>query len=125
MRILLLEDEFLIAIDVEETCRDSGAKDVLIARSLAEAEEAAALHKFDAAIVDIMLGGDSTLDFASTLQTRDLPFVFASGYSDLSEIDSRFPGVRVMAKPYAARDLVEALSAAIAGPATPARSLAR
>ncbi len=82
LRILVLEDEFLIAMDVEQLCRDHGAGDVVIARDLAEIDGKDVAAQFDAAIVDLMLGGASTLDFASRLREAGLPFVFASGYAD-------------------------------------------
>jgi len=109
MRILVLEDEILIAMDVEQICRDDGATDVVIARTLEEAEKATA---FDAAVVDVMLGVDSTLPFAAKLRAGGIPFVFASGYSDTEEITSEFPDVRVVGKPYSGADLIMALAAA-------------
>ena len=110
--VLLLEDEFLIAMDVEEICRDHGARDVVVARTLEEADQALAGARFDAAIVDLMLAGISTLPFASVLQERAVPFIFASGYSDAQELTRAFPAVAVIAKPYAGNDLVEALAGA-------------
>jgi DNA-binding response OmpR family regulator len=112
MRILVLEDEVLIAMDVEQLCRDSGAAGVVVARSLAEIDPDRAASEFDAAIVDVMLGGTSTLAFARHIQERNVPFVFASGYTDLDEIFSAFPGVSVVGKPYSGSDLVEAVAAA-------------
>ncbi|WP_394887406.1 response regulator [Mesorhizobium sp. AaZ16] len=112
MRILVLEDEVLIAMDVEQLCRDSGAAGVVVARSLAEIDPDRAASEFDAAIVDVMLDGTSTLAFARHIQERNVPFVFASGYTDLDEIFSAFPGVSVVGKPYSGSDLVEAVAAA-------------
>jgi DNA-binding response OmpR family regulator len=112
MRILVLEDEVLIAMDVEQLCRDSGAANVVVARSLAEIDLDRAASEFDAAIVDVMLDGTSTLAFARHIQERNVPFVFASGYTDLDEIFSAFPGVSVVGKPYSGSDLVEAVAAA-------------
>lgn len=109
VRVLVLEDEFLIAMDVEQLCRDAGSAEVTIARSLAEVGNMD-LESFDAAIVDVMLAGTSTLDFARLLQERGTPFVFASGYTDLAEITAAFPGKMVVGKPYAGDDLVEALA---------------
>ena len=110
--VLLLEDEFLIAMDVEQICRDHGAREVVVARTLEEAEQALAGARFDAAIVDLMLAGVSTLPFAAILQERAVPFIFASGYSDTQELTRAFPGTAVIAKPYAGNDLVEALATA-------------
>ncbi|MER8506226.1 response regulator [Mesorhizobium sp. M0199] len=112
LRILILEDEFLIAMDIEQLCRDYGALDVVIARDLADIEQQDVAAQFDAAIVDLMLSGVSTLQFASRLREAGIPFVFASGYSDADEIKKSFPGVRLVTKPYSGDDLVEAVAAA-------------
>ncbi len=112
MRILVLEDEFLIAMDVEQLCRDHGAADVRIARTVDEIDPETAAAHYDAAILDLMLGGTSTLGFAATIRTQDVPFVFASGYSDIGAINAQFPGVEIVGKPYAGDDLVHALAVA-------------
>jgi CheY-like chemotaxis protein len=109
LRILVLEDEYLIAMDVEHLCLEQGAAAVTIARSLEEVEAGAS---FDAAVLDLMLSGHSTLDFADELKERGVPFVFASGYGDRKDIAVRFPGVPIVVKPYAGADLIEALAAA-------------
>ncbi|WP_352588350.1 response regulator [Mesorhizobium sp. M0028] len=112
LRILILEDEFLIAMDIEQLCRDYGALDVVIARDLNEIEQQDVAAQFDVAIVDLMLSGVSTLQFASRLREAGIPFVFASGQSDMDEIKKSFPGVRLVTKPYSGDDLVEAVAAA-------------
>lgn len=112
LSILLIEDEFLIAMDVEQLCRDFGAREVIIARGLAEIDQDNLADQFDAAIVDLMLQGMSTLDFAEKLRDAKVPFVFASGYSDVAELKSSFPDVTLVGKPYAGNDLIEALAAA-------------
>ncbi len=64
LRILVLEDEALIAMDVEQLCLEHGASHVTVLGDLAEISAEAAATGFDAAILDLMLGGVSTLDFA-------------------------------------------------------------
>jgi CheY-like chemotaxis protein len=122
MRVLLLEDEFLIAMDVEQLCRDHGADDVVIVRSLTEIEKEAVTANFDAAILDIILGGVSTLDFARRIHSDRLPFIFASGYTDRDEVFQAFPDVPVVGKPYLGSDLIEALATA-AGRLPPSGSI--
>jgi DNA-binding response OmpR family regulator len=112
LRILLLEDEPLIAMDVEQLCRDNGADEIICVRDLKDVEREVRAARFDAAIVDLMLSGASTLDFARDLHERGVPFVFASGYSEPEELASSFPGVALVEKPYAGADLVEAIAAA-------------
>lgn len=109
LRILVLEDEFLIAMDVEQLCRDHGAVDVAVARGLEEIGDGV---DFDAAIVDLLLNGVSTLDFAARLRETGTPFVFASGYTDNSEVAKRFPGVTMVGKPYSGNDLIRAVATA-------------
>jgi CheY-like chemotaxis protein len=111
LRVLILEDEYLIAMDVEQLCRDHGATEVTIHRDL-DGIDVPVAASFDAAIIDVMLQGRSTLDFARGLRERNIPFVFASGYSHFDDIFAAFPGVRVVAKPYAGVDLIGALSEA-------------
>jgi len=114
LNILILEDEFLIAMDVEQLCRDHGAGEVTISRSLHElGPEPIETFQFDAAVVDMRLDGVSTIEFARTLFDRRVPFVFATGYADPRETSEAFPGVTVVGKPYLGSDLVDALADAV------------
>jgi CheY-like chemotaxis protein len=110
LRILLLEDELLIAMDVEQLCYDNGAAVVALARTLDEIDVDASLGSFDVAIVDLMLEGVSTLDFARRLQGAAIPFVFASGYSEDDGLKASFPQVPLVTKPYSGQDLVDAIA---------------
>lgn len=113
--ILILEDEYLIAMDVEQSCLEWGASEVTILRSL---DQLRALPletlRFDAAIVDLRLGGESTTPFAHELASRRVPFVFATGLSDVGELAESFPDVPVIGKPYSGDELVRILSGVIA-----------
>lgn len=111
LRILVLEDEFLIAMYIEELCRDHGASDVVICTKLRDANDIT--EAIDAAIVDLMLGGESTLPLARTLRDRGIPFIFASGYMQRRDVTDEFPGVPMVGKPYSGTDLVDALADAI------------
>lgn len=118
LRILIVEDEFLIAMDVEQVCRDHGAADVVIAKNVnGFAAEPLAGEPIDLAILDIRLGGGTTLDFAWQLRTRGTPFIFATGYIDeeglFAHTDRDFGGVPVLMKPFNAKELVEALAFAM------------
>ena len=109
LHVLVLEDEFLIAMDLEQLCRDHGAANVTISRSLDGLSE----PRFDAAIVDLRLGGVSTLDFAQRLAGDGIPFVFATGYGPTEELVARFPDISVVTKPYVGDELVIALAGAV------------
>lgn len=113
LQLLILEDEFLIALDVEQICREYGAAGVTIIRNLNEVVESSLASKvFHAAILDLMLAGQKTTDFARRLRERAIPFVFATGYVDTNLLDG-FDGVPVVGKPYSSSDIIEALVAVI------------
>lgn len=116
LRVLVLEDEFLIAMDVEQLCRDHGAADVVIIPSL---DSPAAVDiggsNYDVAVIDLRLRGQSTLDFARGLAARGVPFIFATGLADDQEISRDFPSVHVVSKPYRGPELIEAMAKARAG----------
>lgn len=115
LSILVVEDELLIAMDVEQLCRDHGAADVILVHALdEEGVGPAAGVDFHAAILDAALGGRSTLGFAATLAATGVPFIFATGHADQEERFAAFPGVAVVGKPYAGRTLIDALVETIA-----------
>jgi CheY-like chemotaxis protein len=108
--ILVLEDEYLIAMDVEQLCREHGAKEAVLIRELGGIDDSIAARHFDVAVIDAMLDGHSTLDFARRLRDRKVPFVFATGYDDAAERFADFPGVPVVGKPYSGEELIEAIT---------------
>ncbi|HEV7417109.1 response regulator [Tianweitania sediminis] len=113
-RVLLLEDEFLIALDVEHICRDEGCAEVLVFRALAEiTEDVITADAVDVAVIDVMIDGGATFDLAHRLRDRNIPFVFATGLSQREEAFQAFEDVPVVTKPYAAPQLVAALRSAM------------
>ena len=112
--VLVLEDEFLIALDVEQLCRDHGAANVVIIRSLEElGPDPFNAHGIQVAIVDVMLAGRSTVEFARNLLHRNIPFVFATGYSGGDGVFEGFSDVTVVGKPYVGAALMDAVGVAI------------
>jgi CheY-like chemotaxis protein len=81
-RCFVLDDEFLIALDIQQILERVGAAHVA---SVASAAEAIALlgrePKFDVAVLDVKLGDQerNSLDVAALLQTQGTPFVFLTG----------------------------------------------
>ena len=112
LRILILEDEFLIAMDVEQLCRDHGATDIIIKRNLDGLESDSALDGFDVAIVDLMLSGVSTLAVRRAAARAEPALRVHLRLCRHARSRRAFPGVRVVGKPYAGADLVQAVAAA-------------
>jgi DNA-binding NarL/FixJ family response regulator len=114
LRILVMEDEFLIAMDVEQLCQDHGAEEVIILRTLKELGDRPVEDRgINVAVVDVMLAGESTVEFAKTLQDSNVPFVFATGYAENEHLFEAFPGIRVVGKPYAGPTLITAIVEAV------------
>mgnify|MGYP000984676105 CR=1 FL=1 len=110
LRILVMEDEYLIAMDVEQMCHDHGAEEVLILRTLKELGDRTIVERgISVAVVDVMLAGESTVEFAKSLRESQIPFVFATGYAENEHLFEAFPGIRVVGKPYSGPTLITAI----------------
>lgn len=118
-RILVADDEFLIAMDVEATLLEAGAETVHACGTLAEAAEIATSGELDAAVLDIRLGHETTARVAGLLQQRGVPFVFYSGQPLPSHMQSRFFETSVVVKPVPPGVLVAAVLRLLATAAEP------
>ncbi len=112
LRVLVVEDEFLIALDLEQLCREHGAREVVILRRLEDLESDDSLA-YDAAVLDVMVSGRSTIEFALRLLERRIPFVFATGYSAQEPLFAPLREVTVIGKPFVAHEVIDAIVAAI------------
>jgi light-regulated signal transduction histidine kinase (bacteriophytochrome)/CheY-like chemotaxis protein len=110
LRIMLLEDQMLIAMDVESTLADRGFTSVSTVSSVAEALKLVNRAPPAIAILDINLGDGTSLPVAEELALRRIPFVFVTGYGDGGIIPDRFADVPVIRKPYEADALLAALN---------------
>ncbi|HEY1560005.1 MAG TPA: response regulator [Caulobacteraceae bacterium] len=112
-RVLLVEDEAMIALLLEDMLSDLGCEVVGPAYSFAPAMEFAASDTpIDVAILDVNLAGQPVFEVADTLKAKGVPIVFSSGYgaSGLREADRNAP---VLPKPFKLQDLAEALRRAL------------
>lgn len=78
----MLDDEFLIALDIQQILERAGASHVASVASATEAIEVLGREpKFDLAVLDVKLGGveRNSLDVAALLHTQGVPFVFLTG----------------------------------------------
>ncbi|MBO1076002.1 response regulator [Roseomonas marmotae] len=107
-RILIVEDEALIAMLVEDALLDAGADVLGPAATVEEALALFASGKPEAAVLDINLAGQLSTPVADRLADSGVPFVVATGYG-AAGLPDRHRGVPVLAKPYDPRELVEAL----------------
>jgi DNA-binding NarL/FixJ family response regulator len=110
-RILVADDEFLIAIDIVETLAEAGAEVVGPCTTLAQTLKAAQHEDLSAATLDIRLGRETTEAVAAVLADRGIPFLFYSGQALPESVEARWPGSRVISKPADQEVLLNALRA--------------
>ncbi|MCC6918290.1 MAG: GAF domain-containing protein [Alphaproteobacteria bacterium] len=115
LRILLVEDQLLIAMDAETMLVACGADLVETAASANEGLQRLAEFAPDAAVLDVNLGTGTSIPVAEELIRRAIPFVFATGYGDSITIPPSLRHVPVVRKPYDGDALVGMLTRAIAG----------
>lgn len=82
MTVLVVEDDFIVAYDMQMMLEEQGARVLGPASSLAEAQELLARERPTAAVLDVNLGGEYVFPLAAELQAKDVPFVFATAYAD-------------------------------------------
>jgi CheY-like chemotaxis protein len=114
IRVLLVEDEALVAMLVEDMLADEGCVVVATAARLDEALAHAknTALEFDVAILDLNLAGESTFAVASALQARGVPFAFATGYG-AGGLPEEWRARPTLQKPFTAGDIGKVLAKAL------------
>lgn len=107
-RVLLVEDEPLVAMDVSCGLEEAGATVVRVAQTLAEAMSAAAAEEIDVALLDGNLGGQPVDQVARTLRGRAIPFCFVSGYGR-EHLPQGFADAPVLTKPVDPETLIDTI----------------
>jgi PAS domain S-box-containing protein len=111
VRVLIVEDAVLLALELEAGLIECGASVVATAADIGEAKRMLDLD-FDAAVLDANLNGASVTPVAEALANRGVPFIFATGYGEANAAPAGF-GVPVVRKPYNVRQIATALVEAI------------
>lgn len=107
-KVLIVEDETLLALMLEDLLLDSGHR-VVHAGSLPDAMAALEREQFDAAILDININGIDVFPVATRLRELSIPFVFASA-SDADRIGLEFRREPLIPKPYTIGQVQQSLS---------------
>ncbi len=107
-RILVIEDEFIVAAMLCDTLEDAGAIALGPLGRVNEAMAAINDGGIDAAVLDWNLAGEPGLPLAQALADRGVPFVIATGYGS---VDPPFDDRPILGKPYISSQLLEKLGA--------------
>lgn len=110
--ILVVEAEFLIALEIQRILEEAHAARMVFARSSQEAEALAyRLPQYDLVIVELILGDDASERFARQALQAGAPLVLTGGSPDGA---AAFPGVPFVSKPFTEATLLAAAAAAFA-----------
>jgi light-regulated signal transduction histidine kinase (bacteriophytochrome)/ActR/RegA family two-component response regulator len=109
-RVLVLEDDFLIAVEHRAFLLEAGVEHVLTANSNTSALRHMREVLPDAAVIDVNLGTENSQETAAFLTARDIPFVFLTGYSPDAGLLDAFPDAPILKKPVDAQRLFGALA---------------
>lgn len=118
-RVLVVEDEFLVAVLIQEILADIGCEVAGLASDLDDALAKAETLAFDLAILDVNLRGEQSLPVAEKLAERRLAFVLATGYGSRG-VSPAFPDAPIVTKPFQQRDIEAGLRKALAQRPAPA-----
>ena len=105
-RILVVEDETLIAMDIEAALQALGCEVVGPTGKLATALLLADSEELDAAILDVTIRGGKVFPVAEQLLARGVPFVLASGYGDWA-LPEHLRNQQRLTKPFTSAELEE------------------
>ena len=107
-RILLVEDQMLIAMDVEAMLNERGYGTVITTNSADDAMRLIRAQAPDLAILDVNLGSGTSIGVAEELKRLGVPFIFATGYGDGGIVPEALQDAPIVKKPY---DIAAVLSA--------------
>ncbi|MGN3974086.1 response regulator [Tsuneonella sp. SYSU-LHT278] len=116
-RIMIVDDEALVLLDLVLTVEGLGFRVFCDCTSVADAMQALGTGRPDAALLDIDVGGIPVWPLARALKSRGVPTIFVSANHAHKELEGEFAHCRVIDKPASSRDITEALKEALAAAA--------
>lgn len=123
-RILLIEDEPLVAMDLEELIRGAGCRIAATAATVAAARDAVETTPCDAALLDANLGGEAVDEIAAALTRKGIPFAFATGHGR-DALPAAFREAPLIGKPFEPEQVLAVLADLVGRGAAPVVSLLR
>lgn len=108
--MLVVEDEFIIALEIQASLEEAGASVVGPAFSVAQALEFALHENLSAATLDLRLGRDSVLPVAQALADRHIPFLFYTGQPASDPVRRAWSQSPTLSKPASGDEIVQAVA---------------
>jgi PAS domain S-box-containing protein len=100
LRILIVEDEAVVALQVKHELEAAGHKVVALATNLSQGMQLADSSEIDIAFLDVRLGDELSTAVAENLLKRGIPFAFGTGFEDDSILPGHLRAIPRLVKPY-------------------------
>ncbi len=111
LRVLVVEDSALIAMDLDSILADAGHTVIGPASTVAEALTLVDGDEVEVALLDIDVQGELVTPVAEALSRRGVPFAFSTGFEEGSSPLPDFTGVAVLRKPFDEQSVLSILAA--------------
>src|SRR5262249_38677888 len=119
LRVLVVEDSFLVADAICDVLSERGCEVIGPAPNLERGWRLSQQESLDGAVLDVNLGGELSFPIAVTLAERGIPFLFLTGYDDISVMPEEFRTVHRILKPFDFNDLVAIIARSFGGRSGP------
>ncbi len=116
-RVLVVEDDAILLMDLEMILRDAGAEVVGSCRTVEDALATVRKQPLSIAVLDVRIGGETIAPVVRQLGKHGTPFVFYTGQVGRDPALAEWPGSKIVAKPAPGRAIVAAVAEALAGAA--------
>lgn len=111
MRVLLVEDDFLLLMELELIVLEAGATIAGSCRTLGEGLDRAREVEITAAVLDVRLGEETVVPLARELTRRQIPFIFYTGQVKTDPLLAEWPECTIVSKPAPPAAIVAAVAA--------------
>lgn len=111
--VLVVEDEAIVALDLQFILEDMGLAVIGPCPSLASGFSAVSGCKPDIAILDVQLTDGEVYALADLLHKAQVPMIFHSGHAESGALSSRYPGAHFCPKPSSAQDIERCIQSVI------------
>ncbi len=104
-RVLVVEDELLVGLQLSQDLEDQGYSVIGPACTIEQGIELVHEGGFDCALIDVRLGDATSVSIASLLREKEIPFALTTGFDDQHPMDRAFEGAPRLSKPYNANSI--------------------
>jgi DNA-binding NtrC family response regulator len=109
-RVLVVEDDYLISVELDQILTEAGAEVIGPCRTVAQACNSVGADCISCAVLDVRLDRDTSLPVARQLKERGIPFVFVTGQLNTDRVLAEWQDTKIIPKPFHRRTILVAVA---------------